>query len=135
LVCWAGPGTQPQVVATAHRATWIGPGDDDYDAACEAVLRCHWESLLTAAGATSLRSRQDPGGWRFYAGAIPLHAGASLEVLGPDGRWIAGRFEYLATTSPWTPHLWIPLGGWNDPAALLVLASDAVVRIPADARR
>jgi len=133
-ICWTGAADHRHVQAAAHSYSWVGPGDDDYDDTCWAALRQHWLTTLEQVGATLLRLGQDAGGPRFFAGTVAVHAGTALEVLDADGGWLAGRFEYVTATSRWTAHLWVPIGGWGDPEAALVLVDDTIVRLPQDRR-
>ncbi len=125
--CWSGLAIERHVLAAAHGSR-RDPSKDDDDDSCALALRQYWQSLLEAHGAALFRLDHDAGGPRFCAGSIPLHAGSPLEILDAKGGWLAGRFEYL--TSRWTAHLWVPIGGWGEPQAALVLVDDTVVRIP-----
>jgi len=122
------PGGRPAALAAAHTHRW----DDalgDYDSRCTDALWRDWEQVVAGAGARVLRLGEDGGGPRFFAGAVPIHAGTPIEVLGADG-WLTGRFEYETRTHPWQPLVYLCLGGWDFPSARLVLPADAVVRLP-----
>ena len=122
------PQTRCALLGAAHPARW----DDelgDYDYRCVDALRRDWQTAVGGADAQVLRLGEDGGGpLGFYAGAHALHAGSPIQVLALDGTWLVGRFEYDIRTDPWRPLLYLSLGGFDAPAAKLVLPNDAVVR-------
>ena len=121
------PHTRRALLATAHPARW----DDelgDYDYRCVDALRRDWQTAVSGADAHVLRLGEDSGRPRFYAGDDALHASTPIQVLALDGTWLAGRFEYDTRAEHWRPLLYLSLGGFDAPAANLLLPNDAVVR-------
>ena len=120
----------PRVLAVAHPRRWVGPGDDDWDEACENVLRTRWYDWVVAAGAGMLCLRRDRGGQRFFLGDQGLQAGTPIDVLDGEGGWLCGRFEYLTDSGRWRPRFHLVLGGADRPEAAMDLPVGAVVRLP-----
>lgn len=121
------PQTRCALLAAAHPARW----DDelgDYDYRCVDTLRRDWQTAVAGADAHILCLGEDSGGPRFYAGHDALNAGTPIQVLALDGTWLVGRFECDTRTDPWRPLLYLNLGGFDAPAAKLVLPNDAVIR-------
>jgi hypothetical protein len=131
VAAWQGPRDRPEVLAVAHAARWVGPSDDDYDEACENLLLARWSDSVTAGGAGLLCLRLDSSGHRFFVGDVGLHAGAPIEVLDADGRWLSGRFEYLTLADGgWRPRFHLLLGGREFPQAAMDIPIGTVVRVP-----
>ena len=116
-------------VSMAAHLVRIGDDDEEVDDRCLQTLRSIWEAALAEAEAVVLKLGHDAGGTRFFAGVVPLHAGTPLDVLGADGHWLIGRFEYTTGRRP-RALLYVGLGGFDTRPAALELSVDTVVRVP-----
>ena len=127
------PQGRPTLLAAAHCGHWDDQLDD-YNDRCADTLHDQWRTAVHNAQAALLRLGADRGGPRFYADDVELHAGTALDVLTPDGTWLAGRFEYDTAKQPWQPLLYLPISGWDLPVVPLRLREDAIVRVPSPSR-
>lgn len=123
---WAGSRDRPSLLGVAHAFLWEGPGEDDLAPWCETALRDRWEQLVKVSGAGVL-SVDDTGRTGFLLNGAPLAAGTAIEVLTADGDWLAGWFE-PAKSPESAPSLRCPLGGWDNPHAVVTLHLDMLAR-------
>lgn len=66
------------------------------DACCQGWRLEHFDPLLGFEPHTQLIEAADAGGRRHFLDGRPVHAGAVLELLLRDGRWLAGRYMTAA---------------------------------------
>lgn len=125
-VCLAPAEARHSILAASHTGTW---GDDDsYDDTCPGALRDRWDCELVAIGAGRIVLGRDGGGPRFFLGGEPLHAGTTIELADPAGRWVEVRFEYRFHPQA-EPVAYLELGGWDRPLVAFVIAIDAIARL------
>ena len=93
---------RPTVVETDAQGRPCGAKWDAWWAAREAAEdRCwedwtaeHFEPLLGYEPHTQLILARTDGGQRHFLDGRPVHAGARLELLLDDGRWVSVRYEW-----------------------------------------
>ena len=122
-----------------------GPAWDEWIATLEAASDAchddwtaeHFEPKLGYEPHQQLLLARDDGGPRHLLDGRPVHAGAVLELLAHDGRWLSVRYEWAWDDSPPTAHLALgappqALRQGLEPVVSFALPSRAVLRWPPD---
>lgn len=92
-----------------------------------------------AASGGRLDLADDAGGPRHFLNGLAVHAGEALELLGGDGRWIAGRYEYESVGDYLQPYFYfeLPCGRgapyWASQRPRSVTSAEARIELPPDA--
>jgi hypothetical protein len=94
--------SRPEDLPRDERGLTYGPESDAYQAALEQTEDACWEDwsaehfepMLGYEPATQLILARSDGGPRHYLNGQSVHAGAGLEVLLDDGRWLPVRYEW-----------------------------------------
>lgn len=135
---------RPENLPTDERGLPYGDAYDAWITAREAAdNHCfedwhaeHYQPLLGYEPHTQLILAKSGGGLRHYLDGQPVHAGATLELLLGDGRWVRVRYEWSwHPDRPPTAHLelGLPPGGAGiaeAPVVSFALPSRAILRWP-----
>ena len=135
---------RPADLPRDERGIPYGPEYDAWTAALEAADNACWEDwnaehyapLLGYEPHTQLILGRSEGGARHFLDGRPIHAGARLELLLPDERWLPIRYEWSwDPDKPPTGHmaLGVPAKGALPaipPSVGFDLPPDAILRWP-----